>query len=105
MSNWGFWYQLSEWMEQGIVAPIPKGYKLSPQASEVLKSLRQLEGGQQLTVLQDIVVNMGFETARMTPTVKQPVTPPQEAAPRSPRCDSGHRPSHGAPLYGPYECL
>jgi hypothetical protein len=79
----GFWYQLSEWMEQGIVAPIPKGYKLSPQASEVLKSLRQLEGGQQLTVLQDIVVNMGFETARMTPTVKEPVTPPQEAAPRT----------------------
>ena len=43
-----------------------------PQASEVLKSLRQLEGGQQLTVLQDIVVNMGFETARMTPTLSSP---------------------------------
>jgi membrane protease subunit (stomatin/prohibitin family) len=24
----GFWYQLGEWMEQGIVAPIPEGYKL-----------------------------------------------------------------------------
>ena len=21
----GFWYQLGEWMEQGIVAPIPEG--------------------------------------------------------------------------------
>ena len=25
----GFWYQLSEWMKQGIVASIPEGYKLS----------------------------------------------------------------------------
>jgi hypothetical protein len=30
-----------------------------------------------------VVVNMGFETARMTPTVQQPVTPPQAAAPRT----------------------
>lgn len=78
----GFWYQLSEWMQQGIVAPIPKGYQLSPEASEVLQALRQLEGGQQLTVLQDIVVNMGFATATMTPTVKEPITPPA-AAPRA----------------------
>lgn len=79
----GFWYQLSEWMQQGIVAPIPKGYKLSPKASEVLQALRQIEGGQQLTVLQDIVVNMGFATDGGTSTVKEPVTPPKEAAPRT----------------------
>jgi hypothetical protein len=79
----GFWYQLSEWMQQGIVAPIPKDYQLSAKGSEVLQALRQLEGGQQLTVLQEVVVNMGFATATMTPTVKEPVTPPTAAAPRT----------------------
>jgi len=32
----GFWYQLGEWMEEGIVAPIPEGYRLSANASAVL---------------------------------------------------------------------
>ena len=41
----GFWYQLSEWMKQGIVAPIPKNYKLSAKASDVLQAMRKLEGG------------------------------------------------------------
>ena len=35
----GFWYKLGEWMEQGIVAPIPEGYKLSANASAVLEYL------------------------------------------------------------------
>lgn len=79
----GFWYQLSEWMQQGIVAPIPEGYELSPQASEALEALRRIEGGQQLTVLQDLVVNMGYASTGSTPPVKDPVVPPQEAAPRT----------------------
>lgn len=79
----GFWYQLSEWMNQGIVAPIPQGYKLSAKASDLLQTIRQLEGGQQLTVFQDVVVNMGYTPAGGTPKVKQPLIPPQEAAPRT----------------------
>jgi hypothetical protein len=79
----GFWYQLGEWMKQGIVAPIPKGYKLSTQASNVLQDIRQLEGGQQLSILQDVVVNMGYASAIGTPKVKEPVVPPKEAAPRT----------------------
>ncbi len=79
----GFWYQLSEWMQQGIVAPIPKGYKLSAKASEWLGAIRQLEGGQQLTVLQDIVANMGYAPTGMTPKVKEPMIPPKKAAPRT----------------------
>jgi hypothetical protein len=78
----GFWYQLSEWMKQGIVAPIPPGYKLSAPASEVLQAIRQLEGGQQLTVLQDIVAKMGYAPTDGTPKVKEPVVPPKELAPR-----------------------
>jgi Orange carotenoid protein, N-terminal/Nuclear transport factor 2 (NTF2) domain len=79
----GFWYQLSEWMKQGIVAPIPEGYTLSTQASDLLQALRQLEGGQQLTVLQDVVVNMGYAPTGGTPKVNQPVVAPQVAAPRT----------------------
>lgn len=78
----GFWYQLSEWMKQGIVAPIPPGYKLSAPASEVLQAIRQLEGGQQLTVLQEIVANMGYTPTGGTPKVKQPVVPPKDLTPR-----------------------
>lgn len=79
----GFWYQLSEWMKQGIVAPIPKGYKLSAKASDVLEAIRQLEGGQQLSVLREIVVNMGYAPTGGTPKVKKPVFPPPELASRT----------------------
>ncbi len=79
----GFWYQLSEWMQQNIVAPIPKGYKLSTKASNWLQALRQQVGGQQLTVLQDIVANMGYAPAGGTPNVKEPLIPPKKVAPRT----------------------
>jgi len=79
----GFWYQLSEWMKQGIVAPIPKGYKLAPKATELLQAIRQLEGGQQLTVFQEIVVNMGYSSAGGTAKVQEPVSPSQEIAART----------------------
>ncbi|MCF2150260.1 orange carotenoid-binding protein [Desmonostoc muscorum LEGE 12446] len=78
----GFWYELGEWMKQGIVAPIPKGYKLSTQASDVLQAIRQLEGGQQLSILQDIVVNMGYVPTVGTQKVKEPVVAPKDIAPR-----------------------
>uniref|UniRef100_UPI002B1E903C Orange carotenoid-binding protein n=1 Tax=Gloeocapsa sp. PCC 7428 TaxID=1173026 RepID=UPI002B1E903C len=79
----GFWYQLSEWMKQGIVAPIPEGYQLSTKASDVLQAIRQLEPGQQLTVLQDIVVNMGYTSSVDTQKIKEPAVPPQQVAPRT----------------------
>ena len=79
----GFWYQLSEWMEQKIVAPIPKGYKLSAKATDLLQTIRQLEGGQQLTVFQDIVVNMGYAPTGGTAKVQEPVIAPKESAPRT----------------------
>jgi Orange carotenoid protein, N-terminal len=79
----GFWYQLSEWMKDNIVAPIPKGYKLSSQAADVLKNIDRLEGGQQLNVLQEIVVNMGYASMGSTPKVTEPIVPPKEAAPRA----------------------
>src|SRR4028119_449927 len=79
----GFWYQLSEWMKLSIVAPIPEGYKLSANGSDVFEAIRQLEGGQQLSVLRDIVVNMGYVPTGGTQKVKEPVVPPQDLASRT----------------------
>ncbi|MEA5571135.1 orange carotenoid protein N-terminal domain-containing protein [Calothrix sp. UHCC 0171] len=79
----GFWYQLSEWMKLSIVAPIPEGYKLSAKASDLLQTISQLEGGQQLTVFQDVVVNMGYTPTGGTAKVKEPVLPPKDIAPRT----------------------
>ncbi|MBD1846951.1 nuclear transport factor 2 family protein [Cyanobacteria bacterium FACHB-63] len=79
----GFWYQLGEWMKQGIVAPIPQGYVLSPEASEALEAIRGLEPGQQLTVLREVVLNMGYAPTGESPAVKQPVTVPKDLIARS----------------------
>ncbi|NBD16314.1 MAG: Red carotenoid-binding protein [Cyanobacteria bacterium] len=80
----GFWYKLGQWMEEGIVAPIPKGYQLSANASAVLQAIRSLESGQQITVLRNCVVGMGFDPKQMgtyTP-VSEPVEPPQDMSKR-----------------------
>lgn len=79
----GFWYQLGEWMKQGIVAPISESYKLSSKASDVLQAIRQLEGGQQLTVLREVVVNMGYAPTVATQKVEEPVAPPKNLTPRT----------------------
>lgn len=81
----GFWYQLGKWMEQGIVAPIPTGYKLSANASAVLKAIQDLESGQQITVLRNCVVDMGYDTKAMGSfkRVAEPVAPPKSMAERT----------------------
>jgi Orange carotenoid protein, N-terminal/Nuclear transport factor 2 (NTF2) domain len=80
----GFWYQLGEWMEQGIVAPIPEGYKLSANASSVLQAIRVLDQGQQITVLRNSVVDMGYDGGKSGATkISEPVNPPTEMAKRS----------------------
>ena len=81
----GFWYKLGEWMEQGIVAPIPEGYKPSANANAVLTTLQGLDSGQQITVLRNTVVDMGFDTSKMGSFTKvsEPVTPPVEMSKRT----------------------
>ena len=81
----GFWYKLGEWMEQGVVAPIPEGYKLSANANAVLSSLQGLDSGQQITVLRNTVVDMGFDTSKMGnfQRVSEPVAPPTEMSKRT----------------------
>ena len=81
----GFWYKLGEWMEQGVVAPIPEGYKLSANANAVLSSLQGLDSGQQITVLRNTVVDMGFDTSKMGnfQRISEPVVPPTEMSKRT----------------------
>jgi hypothetical protein len=81
----GFWYRLGQWMEEGIVAPIPEGYKLSANASAVLQAIQNLESGQQITVLRNSVVDMGFDTSKLGSyeRVSEPVVPPQNMSQRT----------------------
>jgi len=81
----GFWYQLGQWMDQGIVAPIPQGYRLSANASAVLQAIRELDPGQQITVLRNAVVGMGYDPSKLgsyTP-VAEAVAPPKDMGQRS----------------------
>ncbi|AFZ47859.1 Orange carotenoid-binding protein [Cyanobacterium stanieri PCC 7202] len=81
----GFWYQLGKFMEEGLVAPIPEGYKLSANANSVLNTIKGLESGQQITVLRNAVVDMGYDLTKLdsyTP-VSEPVAPPKDMAKRT----------------------
>jgi hypothetical protein len=81
----GFWYQLGVWMEEGIVAPIPEGYQLSANAASVLASLKAMDGGQQITVLRNFVVDMGYVPGKIGTgqRVSEPVVPPTALEQRS----------------------
>ncbi len=81
----GFWYQLGQWMDQGIVAPIPAGYQLSANASAVLQAVRELDQGQQITVLRSAVVDMGFDPSKLGDykRVTEPVVAPKEVSQRT----------------------
>jgi hypothetical protein len=81
----GFWYRLGEWMEQGTVAPIPQGYQLSANAAAILNAIKGLEGGQQITVLRNAVVDMGFDPNKIEDAerIAEPVVPPTEPSQRS----------------------
>jgi hypothetical protein len=81
----GFWYQLGQWMEQGTVAPIPAGYQLSANAAAVLQTLRELDQGQQITVLRNSVVDMGFDPKKLDSStrVAEPVVAPTAMSQRS----------------------
>ncbi|WP_421657465.1 orange carotenoid protein N-terminal domain-containing protein [Leptothermofonsia sp. ETS-13] len=56
-----FWYQLAEWMKEGIVVPMPADYSSSAEVQRALDALKRLELSQQITVLRNIVVNMGVD--------------------------------------------
>ncbi|TVP55266.1 MAG: orange carotenoid protein [Nodularia sp. (in: Bacteria)] len=57
----GFWFELSELMVQGLVAPMPLNYQPSRDVVKVLEAIKQLDFSQQITVLRSTVVNMGVD--------------------------------------------
>jgi hypothetical protein len=77
----GFWYELGKGMEAGTIAPIPEGYKLSANANAVLQAIRGLESGQQITVLRNSVVDMGYSAGSST-RVSEPVVVPTSVGER-----------------------
>ncbi|MGA7953742.1 MAG: orange carotenoid protein N-terminal domain-containing protein, partial [Gloeobacterales cyanobacterium] len=81
----GFWYQLGKWMEEGIVTPIPQVYQLSPNASAVLQAIRVVDPGQQITVLRNAVVDMGFDSSQLGSysSVAEPLVPPKDRGERT----------------------
>ena len=81
----GFWYKLGEWMDEGVVAPIPAGYELSANAEAVLQAVRELDQGQQITVLRSAVIDMGFEPSKLGDytRVAEPVVAPTEVSQRT----------------------
>ncbi len=81
----GFWYQLGIWMDQAIVAPIPAGYQLSANAEAVLQAVRELDQGQQITVLRSAVVDMGFDLSKLGDysRVAEPVVVPKDISQRT----------------------
>ncbi len=81
----GFWYELGKLMEQGRIAPIPESYKVSANANAVLNTIIGLEGGQQITVLRNAVVDMGFDTSQIGnfERISEPVTPPKDIGQRT----------------------
>lgn len=56
-----FWFELSELMVQGFVAPMPPNYQASGDVLQALESIKELDFGQQITVLRNAVVNMGVD--------------------------------------------
>jgi Orange carotenoid protein, N-terminal/Nuclear transport factor 2 (NTF2) domain len=81
----GFWYQLGKWMEEGSVVPIPENYRLSANASAVLAAIEALDPGQQITVLRNCVVDMGYDPGKLGNFTKvaEPFVPPTDYTQRT----------------------
>jgi hypothetical protein len=56
-----FWYELSELMVKGYVVPVPADYQISRDGFQVLEAIKELDFGQQITVLRRVVSEMGVD--------------------------------------------
>ncbi|MGB3654273.1 MAG: orange carotenoid protein N-terminal domain-containing protein [Rivularia sp. (in: cyanobacteria)] len=57
-----FWYELSELMVKGFVVPMPSNYQLSRDGAQLLEAIKELDFGQQITVLRRVVTDMGVDS-------------------------------------------
>jgi Orange carotenoid protein, N-terminal len=58
-----FWYLLAQGMDRTEIIPMPADYALEPEATQCMTQLQQLEHSEQITVLRDLVANMGVDPA------------------------------------------
>ncbi len=72
-----FWFELGELMKQGVVAPVPANYQMSEGVKLVLETTKNLDAGQQITVLRNTVVDMGFDTSEMRPSSSKTIAEPE----------------------------
>jgi len=56
-----FWYYLAQGMDQNVVVPFPADYKLVEGADRLFGQIKELDFGQQITFLRDIVAPMGVD--------------------------------------------
>ena len=56
-----FWFQLAELMKAGVVIGVPTRYQLSSSARQVFGTIAALEFGQQISLLRQVVTQMGYD--------------------------------------------
>lgn len=56
-----FWYLLAQGMDRSEIVPMPENYALEPESAQFLSNLQQLDHSEQITVLRDLVADMGVD--------------------------------------------
>ncbi|PSB56895.1 orange carotenoid protein N-terminal domain-containing protein [Chamaesiphon polymorphus] len=56
-----FWYLLAQGMDRTEIIPMPADYQMSEEATQCLTKLQALEHSEQITVLRNLVANMGAD--------------------------------------------
>ena len=62
-TNLLFWYLLSQGMDRTEIIRMPADYALEPEATQCMTQLQQLTHSEQITVLRNLVANMGVDPA------------------------------------------
>jgi Orange carotenoid protein, N-terminal len=56
-----FWYLLAQGMDHNEIIPMPENYRVDVQSTELLQQLQQLNYSEQITILRDLVADMGVD--------------------------------------------
>jgi Orange carotenoid protein, N-terminal len=65
-----FWYLLAQGMDRDEIIAMPEDYPVESQVTAVMSQLQQLDYSQQITILRDLVADMGVD----------PLSSPHDAA-------------------------
>jgi hypothetical protein len=56
-----FWYLLAQGMDRTEIIPMPTDYQLTAAATQCMTKLQALEHAEQISVLRNLVANMGVD--------------------------------------------